>query len=158
MEPGLAYPHARLALQVGIEAYILWEKAGRPDGADFSNDARRTLQDQLDKGATIEHLEKSLKAPSPQEPEPPKQEEAPREEAPPPPKDQAPPPPKDQAPPHSKEAETEVRPPAQRPWELLHCPLLPDLLPAVCWQSAADMVHSAQGTVLFAMPDVECRM
>lgn len=56
-------------MQVGIQAYILWEKAGRPDGADFATDARRALQDQLDKGATIEHLEKSLKAPSPKEPE-----------------------------------------------------------------------------------------
>lgn len=57
-------------VQVGVQAYILWEKAGKPDGADFSNDARGMLQDQLNKGATIEHLEKSLKAPSPKEPEP----------------------------------------------------------------------------------------
>ena len=147
-EPGLTYPYAWLALQVGIEAYILWEKAGKPDGADFSNDARRTLQDQLDKGATIEHLNKSLKAPSPQEPEPLKEEEPPKEEAPPPPKDKAPSPPKD--------AEPEVRHPAQRRrgWTAL----LPDHLPGVCWLSATDMVHSAQQTVLFAMQDVKCRM
>ena len=56
--------------QVGIQAYLMWEKAGQPDGADFSNDARKALQEQMEKGATIEHLEKSLKAPSPKEPEP----------------------------------------------------------------------------------------
>lgn len=49
---------------------MLWEKAGQPNGADFSDAARKALQAQLDKGATIKHLEKSLKAPSPKEPEP----------------------------------------------------------------------------------------
>lgn len=49
---------------------MLWEKAGQPQGADFSNDARAALQRQLELGATIEHLEKSLRAPSPKEPEP----------------------------------------------------------------------------------------
>lgn len=62
---------------MGIQAYLLWEKAGQPDGADFSHDARSALQRQLDQGATIEHLEKSLKAPSPKEPEQPKQQEQP---------------------------------------------------------------------------------
>ena len=57
-------------MQVGIQAYLLWEKAGQPQGADFSNDARAALQRQLELGATIEHLEKSLRAPSPKEPEP----------------------------------------------------------------------------------------
>lgn len=55
----------------------MWEAAGQPEGADFSNDARASLQTQLDQGATVEHLERSLKAPSPKQPEPtPKQEEA----------------------------------------------------------------------------------
>ena len=68
---------------MGVQAYILWEKAGKPDGTDFSSDARHGLQDQLDKGATIEHLEKSLKAPSPKEPEPvPEQPSPPPREAP----------------------------------------------------------------------------
>ena len=56
--------------QVGMQAYLLWEKAGKPEGADFSKDARKTLQEQIGRGATIVHLEKSLKAPSPKEPEP----------------------------------------------------------------------------------------
>ncbi len=55
-----------MACQVGIQAYLLWEKAGRPDGADFSNDARKTLQQQLDGGMSLDQLEKSLKEPSPQ--------------------------------------------------------------------------------------------
>lgn len=53
-----------------MQAYLLWEKAGKPEGADFSKDARKALQEQIQRGATILHLEKSLKAPSPKEPEP----------------------------------------------------------------------------------------
>ena len=60
----------KMILQVGVQAYLLWEKAGKPDGADFSKDARKSLQEQIQRGATIMHLEKSLKAPSPKEPEP----------------------------------------------------------------------------------------
>ncbi len=55
-----------MACQVGIQAYLLWEKAGRPDGADFANDARKTLQQQLASGMSLQQLEKSLKEPSPQ--------------------------------------------------------------------------------------------
>lgn len=51
---------------MGIQAYLLWEKAGRPDGADFSGDARNTLQQQLASGMSLEQLEKALKEPSPQ--------------------------------------------------------------------------------------------
>lgn len=61
-------------LQVGIQAYLLWEKAGQPDGADFSNDARKALEKQLERGATIEHLQKSLNAPAAKEPEPKKEQ------------------------------------------------------------------------------------
>lgn len=55
-----------------MQAYILWEKAGKPDGADFASQARRMLQDQLQQGATVEHLEKSLLAPPPPSAAPPK--------------------------------------------------------------------------------------
>ena len=54
------------ACQVGIQAYLLWEKAGKPDGADFAGDARKTLEAQLASGMSVEQLEKALKAPSPQ--------------------------------------------------------------------------------------------
>ncbi len=43
-----------VALQVAIQAYIMWEKAGRPDGADFSNDARSVLKEQLQRGTAVE--------------------------------------------------------------------------------------------------------
>ncbi len=28
---------------LGVQAYVLWEHAGKPDGADFSGDARRLV-------------------------------------------------------------------------------------------------------------------
>jgi hypothetical protein len=59
------------AVQVNIEAYLLWEKAGRPEGADFSTEARRTLEDQLRSGKTLQDLERILKAPPPPAPESP---------------------------------------------------------------------------------------
>ena len=43
-------------LQVGIQAYIMWEKAGKPDGADFSNDACNILREQLQSGAAVQVL------------------------------------------------------------------------------------------------------
>ena len=42
-------PSSRL-LQVGVQSYLLWEQAGRPNGADFSQDARRKLEKQLRAG------------------------------------------------------------------------------------------------------------
>ena len=50
-------------MQVGLQAYLLWEQAGKPDGANFSNDARSTLEKQLQQGKTIEDLERILKGP-----------------------------------------------------------------------------------------------
>lgn len=55
-----------LCAQVGIQAYLLWEKAGKPEGADFTGDAWRTLEEQLASGMSLEQLEKALKDPSPQ--------------------------------------------------------------------------------------------
>lgn len=51
--------------QVNIQAYLLWEKAGRPDGADFAQDARATLEAQLRSGKSVQDLEAALKAPEP---------------------------------------------------------------------------------------------
>ena len=51
--------------QVNIQAYLLWEKAGRPDGADFAQDARTTLEAQLRSGKSVQDLETALKAPEP---------------------------------------------------------------------------------------------
>ena len=54
--------------QVNIQAYLLWEQAGRPDGADFAGDARSTLEAQARAGKSVEEIEAALKAPEPQVP------------------------------------------------------------------------------------------
>ncbi|KAK9816496.1 hypothetical protein WJX72_001009 [[Myrmecia] bisecta] len=46
---------------VGIQSYLLWEQAGKPEGADFSHDARRMLEDQLRGGVSVQDLERRLK-------------------------------------------------------------------------------------------------
>ena len=51
--------------QVNIQAYLLWEQAGRPDGADFAGDARATLEAQLRAGKSVQDIEVALKAPEP---------------------------------------------------------------------------------------------
>lgn len=63
-------------VQVGLQAYLMWEQAGKPDGANFSDDARRQLQQQLQAGKSVQDLEQALKGPSHQ---PPKQEQPPAE-------------------------------------------------------------------------------
>lgn len=50
---------------VGVQAYLLWEKAGKPDGADFSNDARQGLEQQLRSGVSVQDLERRLRSPQP---------------------------------------------------------------------------------------------
>ena len=54
---------ANFVVQVGLQAYLLWEQAGKPDGANFSTDARSTLEKQLQQGKTVEDLERILKGP-----------------------------------------------------------------------------------------------
>lgn len=44
----------------------MWEKAGQPDGADFSNDARKALEQQVLSGKSLQELERALKSPEPQ--------------------------------------------------------------------------------------------
>lgn len=51
---------------VGLQAYLMWEKAGKPDGANFSDDARRQLEQQLQSGKSVQDLERALKGPSDQ--------------------------------------------------------------------------------------------
>ncbi|GAB4820070.1 hypothetical protein N2152v2_007116 [Parachlorella kessleri] len=50
---------------INIQAYILWEQAGKPDGADFGGAAKRALEGRLRAGASVSDLEKELKAPAP---------------------------------------------------------------------------------------------
>ena len=52
--------------QVGLQAYLMWEQAGKPDGANFSDDARRQLEQQLQSGKSVQDLERALKGPSDQ--------------------------------------------------------------------------------------------
>lgn len=49
-----------------MQAYLMWEKAGKPDGANFSDDARRQLEQQLQSGKSVQDLERALKGPSDQ--------------------------------------------------------------------------------------------
>ena len=53
-------------VQVGLQAYLMWEQAGKPDGANFSDDARRQLEQQLQSGKSVQDLERALKSPSDQ--------------------------------------------------------------------------------------------
>ena len=41
---------------IGVQAYILWERAGKPDGADFSGDARRLITESVSSGMTYEQV------------------------------------------------------------------------------------------------------
>ncbi|RMZ55539.1 hypothetical protein APUTEX25_000122 [Auxenochlorella protothecoides] len=51
---------------VGTQAYLLWEAAGKPDGADFGADARRVLREQLAAGRSVQELEHALGASPPE--------------------------------------------------------------------------------------------
>lgn len=53
------------ATQVNIQAYLLWEQAGQPEGADFAGDARATLEAQLAGGQSLQDIETALRAPKP---------------------------------------------------------------------------------------------
>ena len=52
--------------QVGLQAYLMWEQAGKPDGANFSDDARRQLEQQVQSGKSVQDIEHALKGPSDQ--------------------------------------------------------------------------------------------
>lgn len=64
MNAALPLRHIPGPAQVGVQAYLMWEKAGKPEGADFSNDARRSLEQQLASGTSVQDLERLIKAPS----------------------------------------------------------------------------------------------
>ena len=53
-------------LQVGLQAYLMWEQAGKPDGANFSDDARRQLEQQVQSGKSVQDIEHALKGSSDQ--------------------------------------------------------------------------------------------
>jgi len=55
-----------LRCQVGLQAYLMWEQAGKPDAANFSDDARRQLEQQVQSGKSVQDIEHALKGPSDQ--------------------------------------------------------------------------------------------
>ena len=61
--PLLAFVKGSKALgvaQIGKKAYLLWESNGRPEGGDFSSQARKELESQLRAGLSLEEVERSL--------------------------------------------------------------------------------------------------
>ncbi|KAL4422809.1 hypothetical protein ABPG75_009006 [Micractinium tetrahymenae] len=50
---------------VGVQPYILWEQAGKPDGADFGDKARQLLEGRLRAGEPLADVERSLRGPQP---------------------------------------------------------------------------------------------
>ena len=44
----------------------MWEQAGKPDGANFSDDARHQLEQQVQSGKSVQDIERALKGPSDQ--------------------------------------------------------------------------------------------
>ena len=48
-------------MQVGLKAYLLWESNGKPDGGDFSEQARAELETELRRGMSLQELERRLK-------------------------------------------------------------------------------------------------
>lgn len=45
---------------VNVQAYVLWEHAGKPQGADFGNDARVKIEEEVRKGLTYEQIAAKL--------------------------------------------------------------------------------------------------
>ena len=46
---------------MGLKAYLLWESNGKPDGGDFSGQARAELEAELRTGMSLQELERRLK-------------------------------------------------------------------------------------------------
>jgi alpha-glucan,water dikinase len=46
---------------VAVQAYLLWEQAGKPQGADFGADARKVIERQLREGKTLQEVEAVLR-------------------------------------------------------------------------------------------------
>lgn len=50
---------------MGLKAYLLWEQNGRPEGGDFSQQAREMLTEAMRSGRTITQIEKDMKGVGP---------------------------------------------------------------------------------------------
>lgn len=49
---------------INIKAFLLWEQAGKPDGADFGSQAREALVADLTAGKSLQDIERTLKGPA----------------------------------------------------------------------------------------------
>jgi hypothetical protein len=54
-------PHSLTARIHTFQAYLCWEQAGQPQGADFAGDARRVIEERVKQGATYEQVARELK-------------------------------------------------------------------------------------------------
>jgi alpha-glucan,water dikinase len=52
---------------VGLKAYLMWEAAGRQDGADFSNQAREVLAKEVLNGKSVKEIEDMVRGPQPKQ-------------------------------------------------------------------------------------------
>lgn len=46
---------------MGLKAYLLWEENGRPEGGDFSEQAREVLAAALRSGQSIREVERAMR-------------------------------------------------------------------------------------------------
>ena len=101
MGPSVDIPEQLL----GIQAYILWEQAGKPDGADFGEEARALIEEKVQRGWTLGQVEKDLKEPK----------SARESSAPPPPSTPSPPTPTPSPPPLAAKPESKAKGQAKKP-------------------------------------------
>ena len=56
---------------VNVQAYVMWEQAGKPDGADFGAQAKEAIRAKLKAGATVAEVERALRETPDASPAPP---------------------------------------------------------------------------------------
>ena len=49
---------------IGVKAYLLWEEAGKPEGADFFEQAKKFIGDEMLSGKSLQQIEQDLRGPS----------------------------------------------------------------------------------------------
>lgn len=81
--PSSLSPNADIAASlpeglVNLKAYLMWEAAGKPDGADFGVKARDSLAAEVAQGKSLEKIEEEMRGPQPQTQQKQKQQEAPQ--------------------------------------------------------------------------------
>lgn len=104
---------------VAVQAYVMWEEAGRPQGADYGAPARNLIEDKLRSGMTLAAIEEELQAPKGPQP---KREETRKAQ---PAAGAVPPPP----PPAPRKADMgqSLGPAARNPLQLIKTPAAPSL-------------------------------